>query len=302
MTNASPCFLSAAELLADDSAPRELILDPLFASDSIVLLYGPPGVGKSFVALGIAWAVASGGSFLGWRAPRPRRVLYVDGEMGSADMRERVALFGAPPAGLDFWLADRSESRGLELGTLEGQLRLMEGWCWPDLVVLDSAASLTGEKTGHAERSPGFKQFLRWQKQSHRAVLVVGRANRKGSVRGATQSEDAMDLVLGLRRPVNRRPTDGLHVDIRAENGRVLVPRDRARVVARLVGDENGRASWHWQAGSSLERALPLLRQGLDPPAIGRALGVSRATAFNLQRQARQRRLLSIRKHKETPR
>jgi putative DNA primase/helicase len=162
MTNASPAFLSAADLMAGDVAPREFILEPLLAGNGIGLLYGPAGIGKSFVALGIAWAAASGGSFLGWRAPRPRRVLYIDGEMGEVDMRERLALFGPEPPGLDFWLAGRDDGPSLQLDTLEGQLRLMESWDWPDLVVLDGTAGLTGRTTGDAGYSRGLQHFLLW--------------------------------------------------------------------------------------------------------------------------------------------
>jgi RecA-family ATPase len=50
------------------------------------MLYGQRGLGKTHVALGIAYAVASGGAFLRWRAPVPRRVLYVDGEMAAVDI------------------------------------------------------------------------------------------------------------------------------------------------------------------------------------------------------------------------
>src|SRR6185369_6087051 len=98
MENASDLsMLTAAALLTADLAPRTDILAPLLASDSAALVYGPSGIGKSFLALGVAWAVASGGSFLGWQAPRRHRVLYVDGELGAAELRERLALFGAPP-------------------------------------------------------------------------------------------------------------------------------------------------------------------------------------------------------------
>ena len=69
--------LSAPDLLATELPEREVILDPILARKSLVLLYGPRGLGKTFVALGIAWAAASGGSFLKWRASRPWRVLYL---------------------------------------------------------------------------------------------------------------------------------------------------------------------------------------------------------------------------------
>src|SRR5579862_6747439 len=88
---------SAHELIATDIPPRDLLLDPLISTQTLALLYGPRGLGKTFVALGIAWAAASGGSFLGWQASRPMRVVYLDGEMAATEMRDRLALFGPVP-------------------------------------------------------------------------------------------------------------------------------------------------------------------------------------------------------------
>jgi hypothetical protein len=62
---AMPRQLSAPELIAANLPVRETILDPILQEKSLALLYGPRGLGKTFVALGIAWAAASGGSFLG---------------------------------------------------------------------------------------------------------------------------------------------------------------------------------------------------------------------------------------------
>src|SRR5437588_16182 len=90
-----PRQMSAPELIAANLRGRELILDPILASDSLALLYGPRGLGKTFVALGIAWAVAGGGSFLGWTADRPRQVLYIDGAMAATDLQARLRMLGS---------------------------------------------------------------------------------------------------------------------------------------------------------------------------------------------------------------
>ena len=72
---------SVTELLKMDVKPREMLLHPFLPTQGLAMLYSRRGVGKTFLSLGIAVAVASGGKFLNWNAPTRRNVLYVDGEM-----------------------------------------------------------------------------------------------------------------------------------------------------------------------------------------------------------------------------
>src|SRR5438046_6573134 len=67
-----------------------MILHPFLPTQGLAMLYSKRGVGKTFVSLGIAVAVASGTKFLKWSAPVARRVLYVDGEMPCATLKERI--------------------------------------------------------------------------------------------------------------------------------------------------------------------------------------------------------------------
>ncbi len=69
------------------------------------MIDGPRGLGKTHVSLNVAYAVATGGEFLGWKAPQPRRVLFIDGEMPGALLQERLAAIVAvnrEPDTLDF--------------------------------------------------------------------------------------------------------------------------------------------------------------------------------------------------------
>ena len=84
-------LLPATELAGAAFPPPEAILAPILSRGSQCLMYGPSGVGKSLVALGIAHAAATGGSFLGWHAPRPHRVLYLDGYTTRAEMKHDKA-------------------------------------------------------------------------------------------------------------------------------------------------------------------------------------------------------------------
>ena len=55
------------------------------------MIYAARGLGKTWAALMIAYAVSSGGHFLTWKAEAAAGVLYIDGEMPLAVMKERLA-------------------------------------------------------------------------------------------------------------------------------------------------------------------------------------------------------------------
>jgi hypothetical protein len=297
MTNATGLsILSAADLLAADIAPRRDLLAPLLASDGAALVYGPAGIGKSFFALSLAWAVAAGGSFLGWQSPRPHRVLYVDGEMGAAALRERLALFGPPPAGLAICPHDLTEGPLLDLAEDDGLLRLMAAWDQPELVVLDTLSSLAGLRSGDGERWDRLQQFLLHQRLHRRAMLLVHHANREGAMRGTTRHEDALDLVMALRRPDDGPPAGNARFEIHFEKARhavagaPLVP-----ILAALETGGDGRSQWRWEPaeGNRFERAVALLNRGLSARKAWEALGISRTSLFRIKAEARARGLLN---------
>ena len=55
------------------------------------MVYAWRGVGKTWFALGIGYAMASGGMFLRWKAEKRRRVLHVCGEMPVVALKQRLA-------------------------------------------------------------------------------------------------------------------------------------------------------------------------------------------------------------------
>src|SRR4051812_28037389 len=75
---ARPRVLNADELVALIIAPRQLLLSPWLPEKGLTMLVAERGIGKTWIALNVAVAVATGGSFLGWKAPQARRVLYID--------------------------------------------------------------------------------------------------------------------------------------------------------------------------------------------------------------------------------
>ncbi len=78
------------DLLNMTFPPRERLLSPWLPTQGLAMVYAMRGVGKTFFALEVAYTVASGGEFLGWKAEKPAGVLYIDGEMPVNVMQERL--------------------------------------------------------------------------------------------------------------------------------------------------------------------------------------------------------------------
>ncbi len=68
---------------------REPLLLPFLNEGDYGIIYAPRGVGKTWLGLLIAKAVATAGRVGEWRAPAAAKVLYVDGEMPPDLMRDR---------------------------------------------------------------------------------------------------------------------------------------------------------------------------------------------------------------------
>ena len=121
--------LGINDFLNLDIPPRKMLLSPILPERSLAMLYAPRGLGKSWLALSIGLATATGASLLRWSAPRPRKVLYVDGEMPLVSLQERLKAISAgfgrdiPNDAFRILAADQVEG-GINLSAVEGQQSL----------------------------------------------------------------------------------------------------------------------------------------------------------------------------------
>jgi AAA domain/DnaB-like helicase N terminal domain len=283
----------ADELLSLEIKPREMLLDPLLPEQGLAMLYGYRGTGKTYLALGIAVAVATGGSFLKWKAPLPRNVLYVDGELPAKTVQERVrVILGThlAPENLRIVTPDLQDCPMPDLSTLDGQRRLdplVEGVV---LVVLDNLSALC--RTGNENEGQDWLSIQGWMlglRKRGISVLFLHHAGKNRSQRGTSKREDLLDTVIALKHPSDYDHSQGLRCEVHFEKTRALLGDGAKSFEVVMQCHPTSGADWTLRSleDTNLRRATELFSAGASVRDVAEELGISRSAAGRL-RQKRQ--------------
>ncbi|MEO5561369.1 MAG: AAA family ATPase [Dokdonella sp.] len=288
--------VDASDLLTASFPPREMLLSPWLESQSLSMIYAWRGVGKTHVALGIAYALASGGEFLGWRARAPVSVLYLDGEMPGAALRERLANIvanaeeEAAPGNLRFVTPDLQPNGIMpNLGTHEGQADIEQSLTDARVIVVDNLSCMVrGGKENEADSWLPVADWALRMRARGRSVIFIHHSGKNGQQRGTSKREDLLDVVIMLKRPADYSPDEGARFEVHFEKARSLHGQDVAPLEAALETLSSGKRSW---ATRTVEDAtdvqmIELATIGLPQAEIARELGVHRSTVLRALKKA----------------
>jgi len=280
-------YYTAQNFIEIDLPERGHLLSPWLPEQAISMVYAPRGVGKTFFALNLAHAIATGGEFLGWKAEKPRNVLFLDGEMAASDMQSRLdAIYKAsPPDGYpQFYLLTPDTQKGRpmpDLATSSGQAAISEMCASVDLIIVDNIATMC--RSGNENETQGWKPLQAWalsMRASGKSVLFVHHAGKGGSQRGASSREDVMDTVIELRHPKDYSPDQGAHFEVHFTKHRGFFGDDAQPLEASLTTNEDGKQKWDVKrvADSTLDRIIELMQTGISQTAIAHELGINKST------------------------
>lgn len=288
--------LSLSAFAAVQFPQREQLLGPLLHSQDLMMIFAARGVGKTHAALSLAFAVATGGHFLKWKAARPRKVLYLDGELPGPVMRERVHVH-CPDA--DEALANNfhvftpdllPDFEPLpDLASTEGQAQI-EGAITPDtaLVIVDNlSAWVRSGKENEAESWTCISDWLLILRRRGIAVLMVHHAGKNGEQRGTSKREDLLDTSIKLHRAADYDPKQGAQFVWSFSKARHLYGDDAADLDMTMTVQDN-RAVWDWQPAevSQADKIIALKQEGLSKNEIADELGVNRSTVWRNLKKA----------------
>jgi len=269
--------------LALDIPPQENILAPIIKTQSLSMIFAKRGVGKTHIALGIAYAIASGGKFLKWEAPKPLRVLYLDGEMPAYAMQERLAQIvksSEKEASPDHFVLINPDEQDMgmpDISTKEGQAEIEPFVKDADVIIVDNISTLA--RTGKENEAEGWLPVQGWaleMRSRGKSVLFVHHAGKGGQQRGTSRREDVLDLVMELKHPEDYSTEQGARFEVHFTKARHLVGKDASPFEAKLIF-----GGWTYQSIEDVElkKVLDLKGEGLTYKEIAEETGISKSRA-----------------------
>ena len=173
------------EIVADDEPRIDLhdaelnrVLGGGLVQGSLVLIGGEPGIGKSTLVLQTVLRIPE------------KRILYVSGEESTRQLKLRADR-----------LTNTSSDCLIVCETSLEQIYVHVKNIRPDIVIIDSIQTISTETL---ESSPGSiaqvrecsASILRFAKETHTAVILIGHINKEGSIAGPKVLEHIVDTVL----------------------------------------------------------------------------------------------------------
>ena len=231
------------ELQAMAIPERDMLLSPIIPAKGLVMAFAQRGIGKTFLGLNIAYAVASGGMFLRWHAPQAKPVLYVDGEMPARALQERVNMM---MQSCEHYLPSSNHFRflamdmqdlgvGINLALPEDQAIVESQIGNAELIVFDNLSTLVIDgRENDAESWDSMQAWLLRLRRMGKTVLLIHHAGRGENARGTSKREDVLDTVIRLKRPENYQPTEGARFEVHLTKARGVFGDDAKAFEAKL--------------------------------------------------------------------
>lgn len=258
-------WVNAAELAGDPPA-REWLVPDMIPMNTVTLLYGNGGTGKSLLALQLAASTCLGRLWLN-RVPMTGPVIYLSAEDERSELHRRLwaicrlhnattgdlaGLTIADMAGKDALLA----SIGKKTGTLSPSAVFtafdgIASGIKPRLIVLDTLADIYPGNENDRAQVRHFVGLLRGLAIRHRcAVLVLAHPSLTGIASGTGASgSTAWNNSVRSRLYFERVKSDGYESDPDAR---------RLKVMKSNYGPIDGEIAVRWQDGVFIAQSSPL--------------------------------------------
>lgn len=186
---------------------KDFIVDNLMKSTGLYCLVARPKVGKSLLALQLAYSVATGTTFLGMEAT-PSPVLYISTEMDSAQLLDRIKVMNLDFKDNNFFLIEQEPNKR-KLNLLDLQIDFQEfSEMNGKLVIIDMFNGID-TNTGYDLNNyqdigqcvmPKFRELCR---KYNFTILLIHHLNKSNTSLGSTAIDGSIDGKITLKQDNN---------------------------------------------------------------------------------------------------
>jgi len=270
-------------LIELDIPKKDYLLTPWMAAQSISMLHAYRGTGKTFISLGVAYAVASGGRFLNWRAPEKKGVLILDGEMPLKALQDRFKAIvnkGDELAPVRLISPDLQTMQMPDISTIQGQENINQHITDDiSLIIIDNLSTLA--RSGKENEADSWDIIQAWAlklRSLGKSILFIHHSGKSGQQRGTSKREDILDTVISLKRPPTAKE-EGAIFELHFEKARGFYGKEAEPMLIKMV-TVNDKNTWVIKSLEQyeLENILELHKGGLSQRQISEELQLSQST------------------------
>ena len=240
--------------LNDIKVDRQFMVHPLLGKGEMVVLYGAPGVGKSFVVLDLVLMMAGGGSWNErFSAKQKYKILYIDAENdpNEFELRSKGLISGNYRKDDEILkniklllINDPKNEAKLDISDAENRQDISELVKGVDLLVLDNLGTLTPSHNEITSKVWGeISGWIRSLNKKGTAVLLVHHENKAGNLSSTGRIAQNAHLIISLSEPSEEEKgfsTKGTLVKFQFTKTRHL-RKDEKKGFFLEYNDENGQ-------------------------------------------------------------
>ena len=281
--------VDADDFIELDIPSKRNIIHPWLREESIILITGWRGTGKTWFALSLFDAISRGQPFGPWQVENGVNCLYIDAEMSASDVQERLCLLGKRMDRRKSPLFIYSDAYANSLGIPRANLR-SERWRKDlkqylldnglKLVAFDNIASLCPGIDENAKQAwDPVNQFLLGLRFEGITSVLLHHTNKSGDQRGTSAREDNIDISMTLFQPSDYTNDQGARFIVKFKKSRISTKDLSLMQDLEFQLTETGdRVEWTWKNIKRKNKAevLKLIDEGVQQIDIANSLGVTR--------------------------
>lgn len=296
-------ILNFGQLEKTPLKPVDYVFYPCLPTQGICFIYAATGLGKTLFALNLAYAIAGGGNFLKYSCPKPRKVLYIDGEMPFNQLHSRLMQIAAHQGELDFEdnfniiTPDKVlPYRVPKIDEVAGQNiynAIIEKYNF-EVIVVDNISMLSSFDENKSNEWIIIQDWFLFLRSMGKTVIPIHHAGKdKNGYRGTSRMLDCADVAISLQ-PVTDDNQDEALVNVKKfkivyQKARLFGGKEALPYEVTL---ENGTWKYRSIEQCELDRIVELFGLKMTQRDIAKEMGLSLSKVNRLVRKAKDLKLI----------